>query len=145
MQGHDIPSRHLLHGLHHRHPCAMSTTLQDVGPHRPGPWYMHQHHHLHIQSVDHLNGMRAQIIDKLLATSALNIVLDIWILVLPLQVLLSIQRPGREKTALLAIFALGGFSCIASIARLYSVRIFTAVSIFHQNRHICHVWNSSPT
>jgi hypothetical protein len=56
-------------------------------------------------------------------------VLDVWILVLPLQVLLSIQRPGREKTALLAIFALGGFSCIASIARLYSVRVFTAVSL----------------
>ena len=59
----------------------------------------------------------------------MNIVLDVWILVLPLQVLLSIQRPGREKTALLAIFALGGFSCIASIARLYSVRVFTAVSL----------------
>ncbi|KAH7400777.1 hypothetical protein DE146DRAFT_475279 [Phaeosphaeria sp. MPI-PUGE-AT-0046c] len=59
-------------------------------------------------------------------TSAMNIVLDVWILILPLKVLLSIQRPGREKTALLAIFALGGFSCIASIARLYSVRVFTA-------------------
>lgn len=59
-------------------------------------------------------------------TSALNIVLDVWILILPLKVLLSIQRPGREKSALLAIFALGGFSCIASIARIYSVRIFTA-------------------
>ncbi|KAH3917717.1 hypothetical protein HBH56_043970 [Parastagonospora nodorum] len=58
-------------------------------------------------------------------TSATNILLDIWILILPIKLLLSIQRPGREKSALLAIFALGAFSCIASIVRLYSVRIFT--------------------
>jgi hypothetical protein len=62
------------------------------------------------------------------ATSATNILLDIWILILPIKVLLSIQRPGREKSALIAIFALGAFSCIASIVRLYSVRVFTKVS-----------------
>lgn len=70
-----------------------------------------------------------QMTNHIPATSALNIVLDVWILILPLKVLLSIQRPGREKSALLAIFALGGFSCIASIARIYSVRIFTAVGL----------------
>jgi hypothetical protein len=61
------------------------------------------------------------------ATSALNILIDIFILILPLPLILSIQRPVREKSALLAIFALGAFSCIASIVRLYSVRVFTMV------------------
>jgi putative effector of murein hydrolase len=61
------------------------------------------------------------------ATSALNILIDIFILALPIPLLLSIQRPMREKSALLAIFALGAFSCIASIVRLYSVRVFTMV------------------
>ncbi|KAH8732479.1 hypothetical protein GQ44DRAFT_745675 [Phaeosphaeriaceae sp. PMI808] len=55
-----------------------------------------------------------------------NIVIDIWILILPIKVLLSIQRPVREKTALIAIFALGAFSCIASIIRIYSVYLFTS-------------------
>ncbi|KAL5117518.1 hypothetical protein ACEQ8H_004548 [Pleosporales sp. CAS-2024a] len=58
-------------------------------------------------------------------TSATNIVIDIWILLLPIKLLLSIQRPGREKSALVAIFALGALSCIASIVRLYSVHVFT--------------------
>ncbi|KAF2033593.1 hypothetical protein EK21DRAFT_58065 [Setomelanomma holmii] len=58
-------------------------------------------------------------------TSSTNIIIDIFILVLPIKLLLSIQRPGREKIALLGVFALGTFSCIASIVRLYSVRIYT--------------------
>ncbi|CAO2656493.1 Nn.00g052960.m01.CDS01 [Neocucurbitaria sp. VM-36] len=49
-------------------------------------------------------------------TSATNIALDIWIIVLPVKVLLNIHRPAREKLALVAIFALGTFSCIASIS-----------------------------
>ncbi|KAH7088184.1 hypothetical protein FB567DRAFT_425201, partial [Paraphoma chrysanthemicola] len=56
--------------------------------------------------------------------SAINIIADIWILVLPIKVLLGIQRPGREKIALIAVFALGVFSCIASIIRLNSVRLW---------------------
>jgi hypothetical protein len=109
----------------------MPTPQQDVGHHWAGTRPLHQHHHLHIQYVTLL--LTTTHTPPFLttcssaATSAANIILDLWILFLPLKVLLSIQRPGREKTALLAIFALGAFSCIASIARLYSVRIFTKV------------------
>ena len=59
------------------------------------------------------------------ATSAINIIADIWILLLPIPTLLKVQRPRREKLALLVIFSLGAFSCIASIVRLYSVGIYT--------------------
>jgi hypothetical protein len=59
------------------------------------------------------------------ATSSINILIDIWILVLPITTLLKIQRPKREKAALVGIFSLGVFSCIASIVRLHSIRIYT--------------------
>jgi hypothetical protein len=38
---------------------------------------------------------------------------------------MSIQRPKREKLALVGVFSLGVFSCIASIVRLHSIRIYT--------------------
>ncbi|KAH9866501.1 hypothetical protein J1614_008191 [Plenodomus biglobosus] len=58
-------------------------------------------------------------------TSAINIMVDIWILLLPIETLLKVQRPTREKFALVGIFSLGVFSCTASIVRLHSIRIFT--------------------
>lgn len=48
LQKHDICSHDLLLGLHHRHPCTVSTTLQDVGPHWYGAGEMHQHYHFHL-------------------------------------------------------------------------------------------------
>ncbi|KAF2488845.1 hypothetical protein BU16DRAFT_519776 [Lophium mytilinum] len=59
------------------------------------------------------------------STSGFNIVTDIWMLALPLKTLWTIQRPKREKIALFIIFGMGIFSTIASIIRLYSIRIFT--------------------
>ncbi|KAF2657260.1 hypothetical protein K491DRAFT_342989 [Lophiostoma macrostomum CBS 122681] len=59
------------------------------------------------------------------STSTFNIITDIWILILPIQTLLSIQRPRREKAGLIVVFGLGVFSCIASIVRLHSIRIYT--------------------
>ncbi|CAO2650054.1 Nn.00g013460.m01.CDS01 [Neocucurbitaria sp. VM-36] len=58
-------------------------------------------------------------------TSSTNIIIDLWIIALPVKVLSSIQRPAREKYAVMGVFALGVLSCIASIVRLYSVRIYT--------------------
>ncbi|CAO2651442.1 Nn.00g040120.m01.CDS01 [Neocucurbitaria sp. VM-36] len=59
------------------------------------------------------------------STSSVNIAVDIWILVLPVTTLLKVRRPGREKLALIVIFSLGIFSCIASIVRLHAIRIYT--------------------
>ncbi|CAN9298846.1 unnamed protein product [Alternaria alternata] len=58
-------------------------------------------------------------------TSAVNVIADIWILLLPINTLLKVQRPRREKFALVIIFSLGAFSCIASIVRLYSIGVYT--------------------
>ncbi|PVI06421.1 hypothetical protein DM02DRAFT_514823, partial [Periconia macrospinosa] len=59
------------------------------------------------------------------ATSSINIITDFWILCLPAPTLLRIQRPKHEKLALIVVFSLGAFSCIASIVRLHSIRIYT--------------------
>jgi hypothetical protein len=62
---------------------------------------------------------------RLSATSAFHILMDIWILVLPLKLILRIPRPPREKVALFIIFGLGVVSTVASVVRLQSLRIFT--------------------
>ncbi|KAF2102286.1 hypothetical protein NA57DRAFT_54204 [Rhizodiscina lignyota] len=59
------------------------------------------------------------------STSGIHIVLDCWLIALPIRTLLSIQRPTEEKLALVFIFGMGIFSATASIVRLYSIRVFT--------------------
>ncbi|KAF9737711.1 integral membrane protein [Paraphaeosphaeria minitans] len=58
-------------------------------------------------------------------TSSINIITDIWIVVLPIRTLLKIRRPNREKFDLVFAFGLGVFSTIASIVRLHAIRIYT--------------------
>ncbi|KAK0643079.1 hypothetical protein B0T16DRAFT_176632 [Cercophora newfieldiana] len=58
-------------------------------------------------------------------TSTFNIITDFWILCLPFKTLRAIQRPRRDKIALFLIFGAGAFACVASIVRLYSIRIYT--------------------
>jgi hypothetical protein len=60
-----------------------------------------------------------------IATSAFHIFMDLWILILPVKLIISIPRPSREKIAIFMIFGLGIVSTIASIIRLQSLRIFT--------------------
>ncbi|KAF1993499.1 hypothetical protein P154DRAFT_450033 [Amniculicola lignicola CBS 123094] len=59
-----------------------------------------------------------------LTTSAFHIVMDVWILALPVKLFLSIRRPFREKIALFFVFGLGIFSTIASITRFQFLRLF---------------------
>ncbi|KAK4449144.1 hypothetical protein QBC34DRAFT_438567 [Podospora aff. communis PSN243] len=59
------------------------------------------------------------------STSTFNILTDFFILLLPYRTLRAIQRPSREKIALFLIFGAGAFACVASIVRLYSIRIYT--------------------
>ncbi|RFU31307.1 hypothetical protein B7463_g4999, partial [Scytalidium lignicola] len=58
-----------------------------------------------------------------LATS--NVVMDIWILVLPIKTIANIKRPRKEKFVLYAVFGAGVFSCISGIVRLYTIGKFT--------------------
>lgn len=58
-------------------------------------------------------------------TSGLNIVTDIWILALPVNTLIGINRPMKEKVALVVIFGIGLFATIMSIVRLHTIYIYT--------------------
>lgn len=58
-------------------------------------------------------------------TSAFHIVMDLWILALPIKMFLSIKRPAREKLALCFVFSLGIFTTICSIVRYQYLRLFT--------------------
>ncbi|PMD46691.1 hypothetical protein L207DRAFT_561974 [Hyaloscypha variabilis F] len=57
--------------------------------------------------------------------AGVNILLDMWILVMPIKTLTQIKRPKRDKIILMAIFGVGGLSCLAGIIRLYTIRIYT--------------------
>ncbi|RPA85292.1 hypothetical protein BJ508DRAFT_359027 [Ascobolus immersus RN42] len=59
------------------------------------------------------------------STSVFNIITDVWILLLPVKLLWRVQRPTIQKIALLGVFAVGSFACIASCIRLYTIEIFT--------------------
>lgn len=53
--------------------------------------------------------------------AAINICTDFAIIILPMPVIRSLNLDRRQKTALIAIFAVGGFVCIVSILRLHSL------------------------
>ena len=57
--------------------------------------------------------------------SAFHIATDVFILVLPYKLVLTIQRPMREKIGLVFVFGLGIFSTACSVARLQYLRIYT--------------------
>ncbi|KAJ4992001.1 hypothetical protein SVAN01_02596 [Stagonosporopsis vannaccii] len=53
--------------------------------------------------------------------AAINIVTDFVIILLPMPVIRRLQLGKRQKSALIGIFAVGGFVCIVSILRLQSL------------------------
>ncbi|KAG0158201.1 hypothetical protein PDIDSM_5714 [Penicillium digitatum] len=59
------------------------------------------------------------------SNSAIHILTDFFILVYPMPVLKSLQLPQKQKFALMAIFALGGFVLITSILRLKSLLVIS--------------------
>ncbi|KAJ6188491.1 hypothetical protein N7519_003399 [Penicillium mononematosum] len=59
------------------------------------------------------------------SNSAIHILTDILILIYPMPVLKSLQLPRKQKFALMAIFALGGFVLITSVLRLKSLLVIS--------------------
>ncbi|KAJ5467256.1 hypothetical protein N7475_005008 [Penicillium sp. IBT 31633x] len=59
------------------------------------------------------------------SNSAIHILTDIIILIYPMPVLKSLQLPKKQKFALMAVFALGGFVLITSILRLQSLLVIS--------------------
>ncbi|KAJ5283364.1 hypothetical protein N7505_001344 [Penicillium chrysogenum] len=59
------------------------------------------------------------------SNSAIHILTDILILIYPMPVLKSLQLPRKQKFALMAVFALGGFVLITSVLRLKSLLVIS--------------------
>ncbi|KAK7728889.1 hypothetical protein SLS53_009352 [Cytospora paraplurivora] len=59
------------------------------------------------------------------AIAGINIITDIWIIILPIKTLKGINRPLKEKIALVLIFGAGVFATVMSIVRLQSVYTYT--------------------
>jgi hypothetical protein len=54
--------------------------------------------------------------------AGINILLDFIVYVMPIPMLWGVNRPLRDRLALIVIFAVGGFVCIMGIVRLQSLR-----------------------
>ncbi|KAH8880600.1 integral membrane protein, partial [Thozetella sp. PMI_491] len=74
-------------------------------------------------------------------TSSFNIVTDVWILLLPIKTLRSINRPNREKVALFIIFGVGTFATIASIVRLHTIYTYTEAVDPFQDSLLVNIWS----
>lgn len=56
------------------------------------------------------------------ANAGLNIFQDVFIYILLMQMLWEIQIPRKQKIALIAVFAVGGFVCVTGMLRLNSLK-----------------------
>ncbi|KAJ6155393.1 hypothetical protein N7470_005959 [Penicillium chermesinum] len=56
------------------------------------------------------------------SNASMHIATDLFILIIPIPALISIEIPRRHKAALIGVFALGGFVCVTSIIRLVSLK-----------------------
>ncbi|PHH91004.1 hypothetical protein CDD83_1982 [Cordyceps sp. RAO-2017] len=82
----------------------------------------------------------------LVTASAINVVTDLLILLIPLIAVWHLRLPQRRKLGLLLVFAVGGLGCLASVARLaYQVpeasnknqtQILTLVSLLALAEHV---------
>lgn len=54
-----------------------------------------------------------------LVVAGFNILLDIWVLILPIKALKDIKIPTRDKIVLFIIFGFGVLACISRLVHLY--------------------------
>ncbi|PKS10362.1 hypothetical protein jhhlp_002113 [Lomentospora prolificans] len=74
-------------------------------------------------------------------TSGFNIITDIWILALPIKALVKINRPQKEKIALILIFGVGTFATITSIIRLHTIYTYTLAADPFQQSILVNLWS----
>ncbi|KAI5781944.1 hypothetical protein EDC01DRAFT_235044 [Geopyxis carbonaria] len=79
------------------------------------------------------NGTCINIIAFYYSNSALNILTDFAVYVLPMRMLWNIQLPIRQKISLCGIFGLGAIACIASVVRVANIPLMA--------RNGDHSWN----
>ncbi|RWA08446.1 hypothetical protein EKO27_g6649 [Xylaria grammica] len=69
----------------------------------------------------------------LIASSAINILSDVTILSLPLAAIRHLQVARKSKLKAAAIFAVGGFACVASIVRFaYTIRLSKVTDVTYE-------------
>ena len=55
--------------------------------------------------------------DSHLVVAVINILIDVWILAMPIRTLKNIKRPTRDKVMLFIVFGVASFSCISRFVR----------------------------
>ncbi|GAB1316548.1 hypothetical protein MFIFM68171_06758 [Madurella fahalii] len=74
-------------------------------------------------------------------TSGFNIVTDIIILALPIKTLIGINRPLKEKIALVCVFGVGTFATIVAMVRLHTIYTYTLAVDPFQNSILVNLWS----
>ncbi|KXX78406.1 hypothetical protein MMYC01_205889 [Madurella mycetomatis] len=74
-------------------------------------------------------------------TSGFNIVTDVIILALPIRTLIGINRPLKEKIALVCVFGVGTFATIVAMVRLHTIYTYTLAEDPFQNGILVNLWS----
>ncbi|KAI5820388.1 hypothetical protein BZA77DRAFT_77804 [Pyronema omphalodes] len=75
----------------------------------------------------------------LLISSALNFIMDIWLVILPIPSLWRLQLPMKQRAILVILMGLGFFACLASIFRYYYL-YYTLTQTYDVTWHGYCVW-----
>ncbi|KAI1473313.1 hypothetical protein K445DRAFT_321990 [Daldinia sp. EC12] len=74
-------------------------------------------------------------------TSIFGIILDLWILMIPLPTLKHLQISKRSRHVLYGIFGVGGLATAFSCARLYSIHTYTLAADPFRDSILVNVWS----
>lgn len=74
-------------------------------------------------------------------TSIFGIILDIWILMIPLPTLKHLQISKRSRHVLYGLFGAGGLATAFSCARLYSIHTYTLAADPFRDSILVNVWS----
>ncbi|KAJ2990148.1 hypothetical protein NUW58_g3101 [Xylaria curta] len=74
-------------------------------------------------------------------TSGFNIIMDIWILLLPIPTLRSLQISQRNRYVLYGVFGIGALATAMSVVRLYSIHTYTLAADPFKDGALVNVWS----
>ncbi|RDW66475.1 hypothetical protein BP6252_10110 [Coleophoma cylindrospora] len=79
---------------------------------------------------------------QFLTYSTINIVTDLIIIVFPIPILLTLRISTREMVGIIALFAIGGATCIVTILRLNSLIIVSRAKRFSGSNDFVAFWST---
>ncbi|KAI1450093.1 hypothetical protein F5Y02DRAFT_172466 [Annulohypoxylon stygium] len=74
-------------------------------------------------------------------SATINIVLDAWILIIPIPTVRKLHVSKRSRRGLYAIFGVGAFATICSCARLYSIHTYTETTDPFRHGVLVNLWS----